>query len=254
MVTAVESILRAHNLFSHLNDGITVCHVKDAVSGQDLATEILHTIVDTKTALYLSGGSTPKALYQKLAQEEKLIAGAIGQVDERYGKPLHDNSNQKMIDDTGLLRYLQLRNIRFYPLLQYDLSREEIADVYDQTVRSLHATFKRSVAILGIGADGHTAGIVGNRQNFKNSLFEVDRKHLLVSEFNDEKGYFKERVTMTFLGLSMLDLLILLVFGDDKKDALEKMFEDGNETEIPARFYKRPEIAKKTIIITDQVI
>lgn len=59
---------------------------------------------------------------------------------------------------------------------------------------------------------------------------------------------------MNYKGLAMLDLLIVLVFGDDKKEALENMMRDGSEREIPARFFKRPEIAQKTVVITDQNI
>ena len=65
---------------------------------------------------------------------------------------------------------------------------------------------------------------------------------------------FKERITMTFLGLSMLDVFIVLVFGEDKKDALEKVFTEGPEEEVPGRFFKRPEIAKRTLLITDQKV
>ena len=37
------------------------------------------------------------------------------------------------------------------------------------------------------------------------------------------------------------------VFGEDKKDALQKVFQEGSEEEIPGRFFKRPEIAKRTL-------
>ena len=50
----------------------------------------------------------------------------------------------------------------------------------------------------------------------------------------------------------MLDFLLVLVFGKDKREALRLVFKDGSEDDIPGRFYKRPEIAKKTLIITDQ--
>jgi len=63
---------------------------------------------------------------------------------------------------------------------------------------------------------------------------------------------FKERITMTFLGLSMLDILIVLVFGNEKQNALKLLFSEGSEEEIPSRFYQRPDIAKKTLLITDQ--
>jgi 6-phosphogluconolactonase/glucosamine-6-phosphate isomerase/deaminase len=50
----------------------------------------------------------------------------------------------------------------------------------------------------------------------------------------------------------MQDLLIVLVFGEDKKAALESLFASGSEEEIPARFYKRREVAEKVLIVTDQ--
>jgi 6-phosphogluconolactonase/glucosamine-6-phosphate isomerase/deaminase len=59
---------------------------------------------------------------------------------------------------------------------------------------------------------------------------------------------------MTFLGLSMLDLYILFVFGEAKKGALKKMFTNGSEEDLPARFFKRAEVAKKTVLITDQQV
>jgi 6-phosphogluconolactonase/glucosamine-6-phosphate isomerase/deaminase len=80
------------------------------------------------------------------------------------------------------------------------------------------------------------------------------KKNLFVSEFDDPKSAYGERVGMTFLGLTMQDLLIVLVFGEDKKKALTSMFESGSEQDVPARFYTRPEIAEKTVIITDLLV
>jgi 6-phosphogluconolactonase/glucosamine-6-phosphate isomerase/deaminase len=34
--------------------------------------------------LFLSGGSTPKTLYEILAKEQKLKAGAVALIDERF--------------------------------------------------------------------------------------------------------------------------------------------------------------------------
>lgn len=252
----VKHYLQTSAHSTHLNDGITIVPSRNTEAGIQLAKNLLYTLLDKKTALFLSGGRTPKDMYTALAQEAKLSAGTVGLIDERYGQPFHDNSNEKMIKDTGLLGYLEKQNIRFYPILQPDLSREDTALSYDETLRSLIVNFPKSVGILGVGLDGHTAGIAGNRPDFHNPLFDDQQKNLWVSSFDDPEGMFKERVTMTFLGLSMLDVLLVLVFGDDKKEALENIFREGpsadGEEEIPARFFKRPEIAKKTLLITDQ--
>lgn len=249
----MQQILKKKQILFHLNEGITIATVENMHDGFALAQEILYTIVDPRTVLYLSGGSTPKVLYERFAKEEILHPGAVGVVDERFGPRFHETSNEKMFRETGLLRYLQMRNIPFYPILQ-GTSREETAVRYDEKIRTLHATYQQSVAILGIGADGHTSSLAPNRADFTNPMFDPSQKNLLVSEFDDQKSAYKERVGMTFLGLSMIDILLVLAFGEEKKKPLQLVFTQGSESEIPARFFKRPDIAKKTLFITDQRI
>ncbi|HVF69082.1 MAG TPA: 6-phosphogluconolactonase [Xanthomonadales bacterium] len=269
MFEQIEEIIKKKNIFSHKNQGITVAKIEAQPQGLELAKDILYKIVDRKTVLYLSGGSTPKTLYTKLAQEEVLMPGAVGQVDERYGEPMHQNSNQLMIKGTGLMRYLEIRDIPFYPILQPvipakagiqgspigvgdDNQRKLTAEIYDQKIRELNTVFPKSVAILGIGADGHTAGMPALNSKLKDQKSKIYDTFGLITEYDDKGEVYGERVTMTFLGLEMLDLMILLVFGTDKKEALDQMFEKGREEEIPARFYTRPEVAQKTLLITDQ--
>lgn len=250
MGNSFKDILSQNNILFHNNQGITVAKVTDAHAGFELTKRILYEFVDKKTVLYLSGGSL-KSLYELLAKEGQIIPGAVGIVDERYGEKFHNNSNEKMIRETQFLRYLQARDIAFYPILQ-NKSREATAEAYDATFRELTARFAQSVGLLGIGPDGHTSSIIPNRPDFYNPWFDGERKHLMVSEFDDPNSHYKERVGMTFLALSMLDVLIVPAFGSAKQNMFELIFRDGPEQEIPARFFKRPEIAIKTLFITDQ--
>jgi 6-phosphogluconolactonase/glucosamine-6-phosphate isomerase/deaminase len=249
----IPDYLNKHAIPNHQNQSITVCNVADLEAGMELAKEILYEIVDSSTVLYLSGGSMQR-LYELLTKEEQIKPGAVGLIDERFGEPMHDSSNEKMIRDTKFLKYLAFNNIPFYPVIQMGKTREEAAKGYDAQVRSLHATFKKHIGLIGIGPDGHISSIIPNRSDFHNPWFDADRKDLLVSEFDDEKSHYKERVGMTFLGLSMLDQLLVLVFGDSKQAAFDLMFEEGKEEDLPARFFKRPEIAEKTVLITDQQV
>jgi 6-phosphogluconolactonase/glucosamine-6-phosphate isomerase/deaminase len=252
MVNELIHLLRERNVLWHRNSGVLVCTVSNQKKGFDLAAAILYKIIDRQSVLYLSGGRTPKEFYEKLAREESLIPGAVGMVDERYGAKFYENSNERMIRETGFLRYLEMRDVAFYSILQPGLSREEAARKYDARLRSLLSTFREHIGILGIGVDGHTAGIAGNRKDFRNPIFDAENKDFFVSEFDDRQGSFKERVTMTFLGLSMLDALIVLVFGEGKREALQMVFGEEDESQVPGRFYAREEIAKKTVLITDQ--
>jgi 6-phosphogluconolactonase/glucosamine-6-phosphate isomerase/deaminase len=250
----LQRILIQNRIFPHKNAGIDIASVSSIDAGMSLARDIIFEIVDRKTALFLSGGRTPKELYETLAAEEHLLPGCVGLVDERYGKKGHEHSNEKMIQDTGFLRYLQMRGIPFYPILQDGVTRRDTALSYDQKLRELFTVYQKSIALLGIGLDGHTAGIAGNRSNFSNPMFSESDTSLYVSDFNDDMGMFKERITMTFLGLSMMDLLLVLVFGNDKRRALDLMFADGPMEEIPSRILKKTNIAAKTLLITDQGI
>lgn len=252
MFSTVRQVLKEKNILAHENQGVTVAKVTEPQAGLNLVKNILYEIVNKKTMLYLSGGSL-QSLYEMLAQEGEIIPAAVGLVDERYGKKFHPNSNEKMIQDTQFLRYLHMRDIPFYPILQ-DKSREETAEAYDKKFRELNIIYPKSVGLLGIGPDGHTSSIIPNRPDFHNPWYDASHNFTMVAEFNDPKSHYKERIGMTFLGLSMLDVLIVPVFGAAKQKTLEQVFADGSEEEIPARFFKRPDIAKKTLFITDQNI
>jgi len=227
-----------------------IIKVKNLEEGFEVCKNLLYETISKNSVLFLSGGSTPKSLYQILAKEKKLKAGAMALVDERYGEKLHENSNESMIRDTGLVQYLSKQSIRFYPILE-NKSLEQTAKDYDKTTRYLFNYFPKNVGILGIGTDGHTAGIPAIEEIAKNILND---KSLLVNFYDDKKSFYKKRITLTFLGLSKLDQIIVLVFGKDKKKALELLFKIGSITEIPARFLTQKEITRKVILITDQAI
>ncbi len=215
--------------------------VRDRNEGFNRAKDILYKKIDNKTLLFLSGGSTPKDLYETLAKEKKLKPKAVGMVDERINR-----SNFEMIRGAGLLTYFENKKINFYPMIN---ARE-----YDGVVRKLISSSEKKVAIMGIGEDGHTAGLAAGVKSEKLKVKSY------VTDIENFPGEYKNRITLTFNALSQMDLLIVLVFGSNKQNALNLMFDpsagSGKEAidEIPVRFYLRPDISSKTILITDQKI
>ena len=234
--------------FKNKND-ILVIEAHTVQKANEYIAEMLGKYSDFKTALFLSGGSTPKKLYEYFASEKNLKAGTIGQIDERFGKRNHKNSNEVMIAGTGLTKYFESLNIRFYPMLEGEKDIENSARDYDEALRFIFKYFPKNVGILGIGEDGHTAGIPAIPEIVKKI---AEDQSSLVDFYETEK--YGARITMNFHALSMLDLIIILVLGQEKREALRLMFVEGSVEEIPARFYLKPEIAKKTILITDQVV
>jgi 6-phosphogluconolactonase/glucosamine-6-phosphate isomerase/deaminase len=264
--------LRSSRVLSSWNkqtrQGLLIVRVADHKEGSDLAKNLLYEITDNDTLLFLSGGKTPEYLYSELAREQASKIGAASMVDERFGRPLHENSNELMIKKSGLWDYFTKAGIPFYPILSSEKSNsagqslEKTASNYENTLKDLFTRFIKSVAILGIGEDGHIAGIAPNRAGFNNPLFSPEQEDMLVSYFEDGKPQhssdgipihgFGKRITMTFKGLSQMDALIILVFGERKKAVLLRLFEEGPLEDVPARFIKGPVESRKTILITDQ--
>lgn len=247
-----RSTLLGLNHFKN-KDNILVIESPTAQSANETISEILEKYCDLKTALFLSGGNTPKKLYEYIASQKKLKVGAVGQVDERFGEKLHKKSNELMIKETGLLDYFETSNLRFYPMIEGSVDLETASKNYDEALRFILKYFPKSVGIMGLGEDGHTAGIP--------AIPEISKKMIedgssLVSHY-DAPDY-GQRITMNYHAISVLDLIIVLVLGQEKREILNQMFKfNGEQEEIekfPAKFYLQPEIASKTIIITDQIV
>ena len=219
--------------------------VPNPQEGIRLANKFLIKTLDKRTVLFLSGGKTPEPLYRKFAREKKFVVGAVGMIDERFTERGHTESNEAMIEKTGLLSYLSKKNIPFYPMLRKGLPFEKCAHTYDVTVRFLLNHFSKSVGVMGIGEYGHTAGILPNAK-------EEPRK--LVSAVLDPNGVYPQRITMTFSALTLIDILVVLAFGENKRKVLADMRINGSIAALPARFYSQKGIVKKTILITDQTI
>lgn len=245
-------VLKEKGINLKRKDNLWVATVTGPEEGIVAVKSIFSVIIDPQTLLLLSGGSTPKPLYEQLAQEATINPGAVAEVDERYGEQMHKTSNQRMIQETGLPIYLVKKGIPYSTILQKGLSLTQTADAYHHAIEDLLTKYPRSIAILGIGDDGHTSGIAPNRPDFINPIF--GKQNRLVSSFHDASGYFGQRVTTTFAALGKVGMLIPMVFGEKKQEALQKMFSKGPLEEVPARFYTQPSIAPKTLLITDQKI
>lgn len=242
--------------------GLTVQQVKRTqcviVSSSSLGflvtQDILRHISNPKTALFLSGGRTPKDLYTLMASEKSVIAGSVGMIDERFGEILHPASNERMLQESGLLDYFIKQEIPFHPILQQKLSLAETALQYNQTLEAEFYSFKQRIGILGIGLDGHTAGIPARSDAIALSDESIYTTEALVTAYDDTKGMYGKRVTLTFSALRQMSYSIVLVFGRDKEAALREMIMEGPLETVPARIFNEDGMRSKTIVITDILI
>lgn len=218
---------------------IDIIKCMDKNEASQKALEIILSDIDQDTLLLLSGGTSPDLLYRLIAQDRTLKPGAVALIDERFGFPMHDNSNEKMIAETGLVEYLNKERIPFYRILGRN-TLTAAQEYYEQIISDLFKKFSKKVAIMGLGADGHTAGI-------KPSL-KYDHSKLVIS-YDDAGGLFGQRVTLTFEALNKINEFIILAFGENKRWAIEKMLERPNSEDFPAAYFAG--ISTKVILLTD---
>jgi 6-phosphogluconolactonase len=194
--------------------------VKDADAlAQRVAEIIAERLKDAQAPfrMVLSGGSTPRAAYQLLARME-IDWGCVELFfsDERFVPPDHPDSNYRMVRET-LLAGAEVRPLKLLAI-PTDGTPQSAADRYDETLRQQYgaSTLEDGVplfhlTLLGLGDDGHTASLLPGQP----VLQERGRWAALVPE-----GRGEPRITLTYPALEASQLIIFLVSGAAKRDAL----------------------------------
>lgn len=219
---------------------IEVIKVDDKASGNLKAHDILKKLIDQRTLLVLSGGTSPD--YRKMVIEAAdVLPGAVCLADERWGKPLHRDSNELLLEDTGLIDYFNRWGIEYQKVLN-GRGFEETAKDYNETISGLFERFKKRVGVMGIGSNLHTAGIFPQSPSLKSADLVV------IQTVNDR---FPKRITLTMKALEQFTIFIILVFGSVKQNALRIMLDDSeiDLQKYPAIFYRKTPI--KSYLITN---
>ena len=116
-------------------------------------------------AVCLAGGSTPRRLYQLLAQPPIAPRFPWDRVhwfwgDERFVPHDHPDSNYRMAYE-ALLSRVPVPGANVHAIPTEGLSPGQAADEYEATLRRFHRAGRPlfDVTLLGIGEDGHTASL-----------------------------------------------------------------------------------------------
>jgi 6-phosphogluconolactonase len=193
----------------------------------------------------LSGGSTPKPVYRRLAEEPYRDRIDWHRVhvfwgDERHVPPDHPESNFGMAHDALLSRVpLPAGNVHRIRAEKPDAQRA--ADDYAWTLRSAfdldEGQWPRfDLVLLGIGADGHTASL------FPGSDALRERERLVVAPWVSTLSAF--RITLTAPVFNRAACALFLVSGEEKAEALRSVLEgDLQPDRFPAQLV-RPDDGK----------
>lgn len=184
--------------------------------------------------LALSGGSTPKPLYESLSQQDlpwNQVHVFWG--DERYVPPTHPDSNEGMAR-RAWLDHVSIPADQIHPIPTQTADPAESARLYEQHLYDFFGADEipaLDLILLGLGDDGHTA-----------SLFP-QTEVLNVCDHLIGVGYrgTDPRITFTIALINRARCVLFLVAGESKRLALQAIFSDNaNSFDYPARFI-RPE-------------
>ena len=173
-------------------------------------------IISRGTAfLAVSGGTTPgrffAALSKQLLDWSKVT---VTLVDERFVPESSPRSNAALAKASLLQN--EAAGARFAPLFHEAASVEEGADLADIKLRSL--PWPLDAAILGMGADGHTASFFPDAQGLE-ALLDPASSRLVMPVHSESAG--ETRLTLTLPALIGAGLVIVHIEGAEKRNVIE---------------------------------
>jgi len=178
----------------------------------------------------LSGGSTPKAMFQILA--EKPFAGMLPWRsiyffwgDERCVPPDHPDSNYRMAWET-LLSKVPVPAENIFRIPAEDEDHQRAADSYCETLQKFFAEEwpHFDLFFLGMGPDGHTASLFPGTEALK--------AHDRIATPNYVEKFQSWRITLTADAINKARNIIFLVAGQDKAPALREVITGPRNPEL----------------------
>jgi 6-phosphogluconolactonase len=181
----------------------------------------------------LSGGSTPKLMFQILADqfrdEVDWSRMQFFWSDERHVPPDHPESNYRMANE-ALLSHVPVLANNIHRIYGENPNAAGAASEYEETIITVtkQPLPRVDLIFLGLGTDGHTASI------FPGSEVLHETKRLVAAPYVEKfKSY---RITMTLPLLNNGASVVFLVSGAEKAEIVKAVLEGENE--YPAQAVK----------------
>ena len=182
----------------------------------------------------LSGGSTPRVLYELLADLNEPFREQIAWstthfffTDERNVPPDHPESNYRMANEALFSRVpLPVENIH---RIQGERSANDAANTYEHDLRESfgEAIPVFDLVLLGLGEDGHTASL------FPHSPALNETERLVAAPWIDKLEAY--RITLTLPVLNAARSVLFLVTGAFKAEIVGEIINADNKTNYPAQ-------------------
>jgi len=184
----------------------------------------------------LSGGSTPKPLFEVLAEcDIDWAKVVVTLVDERWVDESHELSNGAFMK-SYLLNSLP-DTVRFAPLYH---AADSVSDSYQFVLNDYSRLTNSSadhlrafdVVVLGMGSDGHTASFFPDAKNIAELVDPNTNKTLLSCHSPSTQV---DRITWSLPVLLNTGFLALHITGEKKQSVFERAAKGGDAKELPIR-------------------
>lgn len=232
----VERILTA--LESHPD--IRICPDIDELSDRaaEAAAAVITAAVELKgrCVLLLSGGTTPRGMYGILGSQYRTAVPWAGVhvfwSDERYVPHDDPRSNYRLARET-LLDHVPCPAANIHPMPTSFADPSEAARAHDAAIREFFRDAEPhfDLAILGIGADGHTASLFPDAP----ALEEHERWVLSVTSDAEPPS----RLTLTLPLLTASTITWFLAAGSAKAHAVSRVLARSAAEDLPAALVQR---------------
>ena len=172
-----------------------------------------------KFTVALSGGNTPKRLYQLLASpafsrniDWKRVL--LFWSDERFVPHTQEDSNYKMVKD-NLLDHIHIPKKNIFPVPTKGWPEDCAAAYAGSIKKALGENARFDLILLGMGDDGHTASL------FPLTQILQERKKLVKEVWVESKRTW--RISFTFPLINRGQTIIFLVAGETKARVLKSV-------------------------------
>jgi 6-phosphogluconolactonase len=185
-----------------------------------------------RIAICLTGGSSPKRLYQLLATADYAAAIPWARVDwfigdDRFVPPEDANSNIGMARTAFLDSFASRDQVHAIPTTMG--TPDEAAAAYEATLKSFYGSDTLDpnkplfdLVLMGIGPDGHTASI------FPGFPAMAVRDRWVVGVPEAHVAPFVPRVTLTLPALASCREMLFLITGSDKRAIAARVLDDDS--------------------------
>lgn len=223
---------------------------------QELAQMIVRIATHHKKALLLLSAGSWVQVYDELRFDSMMHDFSnisIGLVDERWVSHDDANSNQLQVRSSYMVQYMELHGASYIPIIQdMHMSSVKNIEVISSRYTSLIAEGCYLCMTMGIGGDGHTAGILPTSSEvlFENRFSAPTPVVYYEVQPSETTNQFRQRITVTPDFIRSADEVVIYGRGPEKEPILQRLLSGKEQIySFPAQLLT--EMGEKATLYTD---